>query len=52
MFDINFCLKKEAEYYAKAETASDQKLRDAYKAVAREFAFRARRLRLEGEKTH
>ena len=49
MLDINYCIRKEVEYYAKARIAADQKLKEAYEATAREFAFRARQLRLKNE---
>jgi hypothetical protein len=50
MQNINYCLQKEAEYYAKARVAADQKLKEAYEAAAREFAFRIRKLRARVEK--
>lgn len=49
MLDVNYCIRKEIEYYAKARTAVDQKLKEAYEATAREFAFRVRQLRLRSE---
>jgi len=52
MLDINFCLQKEAEYKAKACAVSDPKLKDAYKAAAREFAHRVQQLRRKNEKPH
>jgi len=45
MLDINFCLQKEAEYYAKARAATDPKIRSAYEATAREYAYRAKMLK-------
>jgi hypothetical protein len=49
MLDVNYCIRKEIEYYAKARIAADQKLKEAYEATAREFAFRVRQLRLRSE---
>lgn len=49
MLDINYCMQKEAEYYAKARSTNDPKLKDAYEATAREFAFRVKSLRLKDE---
>jgi hypothetical protein len=43
--DINICLQKEAEYYAKACSEKNTKLRSTYEAVAREFAYRAKSLK-------
>jgi hypothetical protein len=40
--DAEFCRRKEREYYAKARAASDPKLKAAYEAAAREYAWRAR----------
>ena len=45
ILDINSCLQKEAEYCAKARSAKDPKIRSAYEAVAREFAYRAKLLK-------
>ena len=45
ILDINFCAQKEAEYCAKARSAKDLKIRLAYEAVAREFAYRAKLLK-------
>jgi hypothetical protein len=39
--DLSFCLRKEAENYAKARTATDPKLISSYNAIAREYAYRA-----------
>ena len=50
MQDVNYCLQKEAEYYAKAQAVADKKLKEAYEAAAREFSARVRRLRLLAEK--
>jgi len=50
MQNINYCLQKEAEYYAKARVTADQKLKEAYEAAAREFGFRVRQLRSRAEK--
>ena len=50
MQNINYCLQKEAEYYAKARVTADQKLKEAYEATAREFGFRVRQLRSRAEK--
>jgi hypothetical protein len=41
MLDINFCLRKEAEYQSKARAATDRKIRLAYEAAAQEYAHRA-----------
>jgi len=41
MFDRNYCLRKEAEFYANARAATDPKLKRTYEAAAREFAYRA-----------
>jgi hypothetical protein len=45
MLDINFCLQKEAEYYAKARAVPDPKIKSTYEAAAREFAYRAKMLK-------
>jgi hypothetical protein len=45
MHDINFCLLKEAEYYAKARTATNPKIKSAYEATAKEYAHRAAMLK-------
>jgi len=45
ILDINFCLQKEAEYYAKACSTKDPKIRSTYEAVAREFAYRVKLLK-------
>jgi hypothetical protein len=37
MLDVDHCLRKEAEYYAKAKAATDPKLKSAYDATAREY---------------
>jgi hypothetical protein len=50
MLDINHCLQKEAEYYAKARATTDPKLKGAYEATAREFAFRVQQFRSKKEK--
>jgi hypothetical protein len=42
MFDADFCRQKEAEYYAKARAATDQKLKSTYEAAAREYAYRVK----------
>ena len=39
--DLADCLRKEMEYYAKADTASDKGLKSAYEAAAREYHHRA-----------
>jgi hypothetical protein len=49
MLDINYCMQKEVEYYAKARGTTDRHLKEAYEATAREFAFRVRQLRLRDE---
>ena len=36
--DFAYYRRKEIEYYAKAEAASDPQLRSAYEAAAREYA--------------
>jgi hypothetical protein len=41
MDDPNYCLRKSAEYSAKAHTAADPKIIASYHAVAREYAYRA-----------
>ena len=41
MQDEDYCLQKEAEYAAKAETTSDAKLKPVYEAAAREYHYRA-----------
>ena len=46
MLDVEFCRRKQAEYYAKARAATDAKLRSAYEATAREYAHRVRELNL------
>ena len=45
MLDADFCLQKEAEYYAKAGRAYDSAIKAALEATAREFAQRAKRLK-------
>lgn len=45
MRDINFCLRKEAEYSAKARAIPNSKIKSAYEAVAREYAYRAKMLK-------
>lgn len=49
MLDINYCLQKEAEYRAKALVATDPKVKLAYEAAAREFAYRAMLLRKKAQ---
>jgi hypothetical protein len=44
MLDRNYCLRKEAEFRANARVATDPKIKLAYEAAAREFAYRARLL--------
>lgn len=44
MLDRDYCLRKEAEYRANARVATDPKIKLAYEAAAREFAYRARLL--------
>ena len=39
--DLSFCLRKEAEYYAKARAATEPRLASSYNACAREYAYRA-----------
>ncbi|MDP2296363.1 MAG: hypothetical protein Q8M24_12995 [Pseudolabrys sp.] len=39
--DLAECLRKEMEYYAKADAASDKGLKSAYEAAAREYNHRA-----------
>lgn len=51
MLDINYCLRKEAEFAAKARATADPKLKAAYEATAREFAFRVQQLRSKNEKS-
>jgi len=41
MLDRNYCLRKEAEFNANARIATDPKVKRAYEAAAREFAYRA-----------
>ena len=41
MLDRDYCLRKEAEYRANARVATDPKIKLAYEAAAREFAYRA-----------
>ncbi len=41
MHDLAHCLRKEMEYYAKATAATDEKLKSAYEATAREYCYRA-----------
>jgi len=38
--DFAYYLRKEIEYYAKAEAASDPQLKSAYEAAAREYALK------------
>jgi hypothetical protein len=45
ILDINFCLQKEAEYFTKARSTIDLKIRSTYEAIAREFAYRANLLK-------
>jgi hypothetical protein len=45
MHDINFCLLKETEYYAKVRAATNPKIKTAYEAIAKEYAYRAAMLR-------
>ncbi len=40
MFDLAFCRGKQAEYAAKAKTATNPSLKLAYEATAREYAYR------------
>jgi hypothetical protein len=42
MRDAEFCRHKAREYDAKARAAADPKLKSAYEAAAREYAWRAR----------
>lgn len=44
MLDVRYCLTKQSEYHAKARATTNDKLRSAYEAVAREFARRIRYL--------
>ena len=46
MLDPAHCLRKEIEYHAKAEAATDPKLKSAYDATAREYAYRATLLKV------
>ena len=41
MLDLAHCLRKEVEYYEKANAALYPKLKSAYEAAAREYAFQA-----------
>jgi len=41
MDDPNYCLRKSAEYSAKAHAATDPKIIASYNAIAREYAYRA-----------
>jgi hypothetical protein len=41
MNDADFCRQKEAEYLAKARATNNLAIKSAYKAAAREYAFRA-----------
>ena len=41
MLDRTYCLQKESEYRAKALVATDPKIKSAYEAASREFAYRA-----------
>jgi hypothetical protein len=50
IFDIDFCHRKEAEYYAKARAATDPGIKSAYEAAAREYAFRAKQLREKNQR--
>jgi hypothetical protein len=42
MNDPQFCRGKEADYYAKAKAETNPRLKSAYEAAAREYAYRAR----------
>jgi hypothetical protein len=42
--DADFCLRKAEEYYRKARTAVDPRVKSALEAVAREFKRKARDL--------
>jgi len=39
--DMRHCLRKEAEYFAKARVESDPKIKSDYETAAREYAYRA-----------
>lgn len=41
MLDLSHCLRKEMEYYAKAAAVTDNNLKTAYEAAAREYRYRA-----------
>lgn len=41
MLDLSHCLRKEMEFYAKADSAPDAALKSAYEAAAREYHHRA-----------
>lgn len=41
MQDADFCRRKEIEYSAKARATNDRAVKSAYKAAAREYAYRA-----------
>lgn len=42
MNDPQFCRGKEADYYAKAKAETNPRLKSAYEAAAREYAYRVR----------
>jgi hypothetical protein len=44
MLDPDHCRRKEEEYYAKVKAATDPKLKSAYHATAREYAYRVKLL--------
>jgi hypothetical protein len=39
--DTSHYQRKEAEYYAKSRAATDQNIKSAYEAAAREYAYQA-----------
>ena len=41
LHDVSFYLRKEVEYNAKARATSDPKIKSAYEAAEREYAYRA-----------
>lgn len=44
MHDIGYCVAKQQEYDAKARRETNAKLKAAYEAASREFAWRVREL--------
>jgi hypothetical protein len=50
ILDLDHCLRKEAEYSAKARATTDLELKEAYEVIAREYAFLARQRRSTKER--